>query len=169
MDLLKADEAFFRGQARAAEEAAEAWNDVEVVLEALAHLEGILGVLAALVPSSAKMLADFWNSLFSGKIKNGLQVGDLLTSLTDRTAQSLARFLPIVGRFEAAGYTVGGAEAFRQAAAEMQRQADDLKKRWPRFDDAEIDEGLERSARGEFADLSDVYHEFPELQKPAGS
>jgi len=163
---MKADEALLRGQARAVEEAAEAWNEMEVALEALAHIERILGILTALGPSSAQMLDAFWDALFSGTLQEVLKVGALLRSLTDRTAQALARFLPIVARFEAAGYKVEGAEAFRETVAEMRRQADDVKQRWPRFDDAEIDRALEQSARGEFADLSDIYHEFPELQKP---
>ena len=57
MNILKADEALLRGHAHAAEEAAWAWSETDVALEALAHLERRIGILTALEEPSANRAA----------------------------------------------------------------------------------------------------------------
>jgi hypothetical protein len=132
----------------------------------LARLEKILRGLTPIAATIRSLVATFWDYLYSGSMPHVERTGEVLRELSCNIAGAFGHFAAEAERFQAAGYTVTGAEEFREATALLDRVAADLEERWPHFDYAAIDEAIARANRGEFADLSDIYDEFPELQKP---
>lgn len=164
-----AEEVLLRGQARAVEEAAEAWDKVQVALDTLGQLEDVLPMLTSMTTFYRGMLDGLWERLFAGQLRYVHETGAMLCEATWSFVKALEAHEAAIKLFEGADYEVAGAQEFREALASMKSVAIDFEARWPRFDDADLAEGLSQAERGEFADLSDVYHEFPELQKPADS
>lgn len=167
--MVRVEETLLHGQALAVERSAEAWNGVQVELDTLSHLETTLRMLTPMIRCLLGVFSDFWERLFAGQLRDVHVTGTMLREAADIFVKALEQHEATVKKFEEAGHKVAGAGAFWEATEAMKSVAADLGKSWPRFEDADIDAALERTAQGEFADLSDVYHEFPELQKPAGS
>lgn len=165
--MVPPEEILLRGQALAAGQAAEAWKSAHVEAEKLAHLEGMLALLTPYAAPMEEELARYGERLFSGQIPDVERTGEALRDLLGHMVAAFELFADSVKAFEAAGYAVTGSVAFRGALATLRRLANDVKLNWPHFDDATMDRAIEQGNRGEFADLTDIYNEFPELQKPS--
>ena len=162
-------ETLWEGTVRAVGEAADAWKREEESAARAQGVEDLLRGTLAMVHLAQRVIALQWDALFSGRIRAVRETGERLDRIATRTISLAGDARALVGISEAEGYSFDQLPDLAAALGELARRNDDRARRWPHFDPDALDRGLAQAARGEFADLAEVYREFPELQDKTGS
>ena len=164
-----ATEILWEGTARAVDEATDAWKREEESAARAQGVEDILRGALGMVYFAQRLICFQWDALFSERIRDVRDEGERLKRMAARSLHLANNASALAGLSEAEGYTFGQLPELVEAVDRLKRLEDDLARRWPRLDPEALEKGLAQAARGEFADLTDVYHEFPELQDKADS
>ena len=166
---MTATEALWKGTVRAVEDAEDAWKREEERAARAQGAEDILRGTLAMVHFARREIAFQWEAIFSGRVRDVRDTGERLERMASRTLSLAEDARKLISTGEADGSSFAQLPELTAALDELARLRDDLARRWPRFDPAALERGLAQAARGEFADLAEVYHEFPELQDKTGS
>lgn len=165
---MTATEALWKGTVRAVEDAEDAWKREEEAAARAQGAEDILRGSLAMLHFARRDIALQWDALFSGRIRDVQDTRERLQRMAARTISLAEEARKLVGISETDGYSFTQLPELAAALAELVRLRDDLARRWPRFDPDALERGLAQAARGEAADLAEVYQEFPELQGKRG-
>src|SRR5262249_33894439 len=148
-------------------EAVDAWKRENEAAARAQGPEALVRTALLTVSFAEGVVADLWEALFSNKVRDVRAAGEQLASLIERTIGITNGTRDLALSALAEGYTTAGLVELSEGLKRLERARDDVARRWPRLDPAKMNQATARMERGEFADLSDVYREFPELQKPA--
>jgi hypothetical protein len=160
---VRVEEIHWRGQARAIEDAAEAWKAEHDFARAVYALEAMLRACLSLSDFIKKAMAAIWEDLFSEKLEDVSGYGERLHRLFRHTLLAFKAAGAAAASARLAGYTVENAEEVVQAETHLRRLYGDFHLRWPHFDLDKLHK-LETTPP-EFVDAEDVYREFPELHR----
>ena len=161
-------EALWQGTVRAVEDAEDAWKREEERAARAQGAEDILRATLAMIHFARRAITLQWDALFSGRVRDVRDTGERLERIATRTLSLAGNTRELVGISKTDGHSFDPLPDLVAALDELTRLKGDLTRRWPRFDPEALDRGLAQAARGECADLAEVYHEFPELQDKTG-
>lgn len=164
---MSAMETLLEGTARALDEAADAWKHENETSARAQGAEALVRTALLTVSFAEAVVAGVWEALFSDKLRDVRAAGEHLASLIERASAVTNVTRALALSLQEEGYTIAGLAELSEGIKRLERARDDVARRWPRLDPEKMDRATARMEGGEFADLSDVYHEFPELQNPA--
>ncbi|SRR6266542_2342308 len=164
---MSATETLWAGTARTLDEASDALKREEEAAVRASAAEALVRTALLLVSITEGIVANIWDALFSEKVCDVRAEGERLGLMTERAIAVTSGTRDLALTSQEQGYTITGLTELSEGIKRLERAREDLARRWPRLDPEKMDQAAARMARGEFADLSDVYHEFPELQNPA--
>lgn len=158
--------AMYLGQARAIEDAVEAWKADHADAMRVRELEEVVGEAAHIARQLLASQEALWANLFDAQLRAPLAIGRAGTEVYRRVRQAFDQLGAAVSKAVADGYAVEGAEAFAQANRRFEAMRLDFEKRWPSFDVAELALGIEQAKRGEAVDAKEVLRELLGSDRP---
>lgn len=160
---MHTSEVYWKGQARAILDAAEAWKDDDAEphsgLNFAASLDHPLATAAAL----QKLARLAWDDLFSGRLARSLETGVRLRELFRLTAQAVERLAEVLRTHKNPAGSVASAEEVERAARDLRATAADIEARWPSFDVEELKALCAEET--DFVDPEEIYRDLPEIRR----
>jgi hypothetical protein len=161
---MHATEVYWKGQARALRDAAEAWKQDHEEAQSVLKFEAFLDHPLATYQALGKFYRAVWDDLFSGRLAKPLRAGIYLREVFGQAALGFEDLLDVLHNHQQKGYSIARAGELEQAARDLRAWEADIAARWPRFDPDELRAALEGPA--EFVDPEEIYREFPEIRRP---
>ncbi|SRR6266542_3861736 len=151
---MHASEVYWKGQARAIREAAEAWKVDHEEAQSVLKFETSLDHPLATHQALGKFYRTVWEDLFGGQLSKPLETGALLREMFGLLAQAFEVLLDVVRAHEREGYVIARTGDVERAARDLRAWEADFVARWPRFDPDELKAALAEPA--EFVDAEEI-------------
>lgn len=149
-----------RGQARTIEDAVEAWRADHDDAMDVRDIEDVIPVCLTLSELLQEWQKEAWESLFSNRLSNLQEAGELLRKAYLHSLQAFEGVADCLRWTKQLGYEVDRIAEFQQAFETIRRLSEDFSQRWPVLDAASVETARAQIARGEFLSAEDIQREL---------